>query len=247
MKIPTIQGVIKRRVLLNFRADPSVVQRVLPQDFVPKLHKDYAIAGICLIHLVNIRPKRLPEFIGVSSENAAHRIAVEWEDDGKTNEGVFVPRRDTDSTFNHLAGGRLFPSEHHKATFDIEENDEKINYSMASNDGVTSLNFQGYSSKAFPEKSVFSSLEEASGFFERGSLGYSSNRSGINLDGIKLKIDDWQVSPLKITAVDSSFYDDENIFPKDSIEYDHALLMRNIAHEWHSQKTYPLKHESTSI
>ena len=126
MKIPTIQGIIKRRVLVNYRANPDAVQNVIPKEFTPKLHKGYAIAGICLITLEHIRPKRLPEFIGLSSENAAHRIAVEWQENGKTQEGVFVPRRDTDSTLNHLAGGRLFPSEHHKAKFKITETKAKL-------------------------------------------------------------------------------------------------------------------------
>src|SRR5260370_637309 len=38
MRIPIIKGTIKRRVLVNFRADPPVVQRFLPQPFRPKLN-----------------------------------------------------------------------------------------------------------------------------------------------------------------------------------------------------------------
>jgi|TARA_B110000037_G_scaffold40917_1_gene50597 hypothetical protein len=30
-------------------------------------------------------------------------------------------------------------------------------------------------------------------------------------------------------------FDDRSIFPPESIELDHALLMRDIPHEWHSQ------------
>ena len=33
----------------------------------------------------------------------------------------------------------------------------------------------------------------------------------------------------------SAFFDDQTIFPKGSIEFDHALLMRNAQHEWHSE------------
>ncbi len=56
MRIPVIQGVIKRRILVNYRADPMVVQRLLPSPFRTKLHNDQGIEGICLIELEHICP-----------------------------------------------------------------------------------------------------------------------------------------------------------------------------------------------
>src|SRR5947209_6404053 len=124
MKLPVIEGLIRRRILVNFRVDPDVVQNQLPSKFKPKLHHDKAIAGICLIRLEHIRPKFLPSIAGISSENAAHRIAVTWTDDaGMQKEGVFIPRRDTGSWLNHLLGGRLFPGEHHLADFKANDGD----------------------------------------------------------------------------------------------------------------------------
>src|SRR5690242_17509645 len=121
MKLPSVEGIIRRRVLVNYRVAPGVVERLLPSAFRPKLHGEFAIAGICLIRLEQMRPQGLPAFLGSSSENAAHRIAVLWEDDdGKTQEGVYVPRRDTNSRLNYLAGGRLFPGEQHAARFQVK-------------------------------------------------------------------------------------------------------------------------------
>jgi len=76
MKIPVIRGVIERRILVNFRVDPEALNRVLPAPFRPKLVDGVGMAGICLIRLKHIRPNFLPAFLGISSENAAHRIAV---------------------------------------------------------------------------------------------------------------------------------------------------------------------------
>lgn len=67
-------------MLVNYIAEPSVVEKILPKPFKPKLFDGKAIVGICLIRLKNIKPKGFPSFIGVNSENGAHRIAVEWED-----------------------------------------------------------------------------------------------------------------------------------------------------------------------
>ena len=76
------------------------------------------VAGICLIRLRHIRPRFVPSRFGITSENAAHRIAVVWDGGG---EGVFIPRRDTSSRLNSLAGGRLFPGVHHRSTFAVVE------------------------------------------------------------------------------------------------------------------------------
>ena len=56
--------------------------------FRPKLVKGKGIAGICLIRLKQIRPRFVPSFLGISSGNAAHRIAVEWDEHGETKPGV---------------------------------------------------------------------------------------------------------------------------------------------------------------
>jgi len=135
---------IRRRILVNFRVDPEVMQRQLPGRFRPKLHAGAAIAGICLIRLEQIRPAHLPGFMGLSSENAAHRIAVLWEDEqGGAREGVFIPRRDTDSVLNQLAGGRVFPGEHHAAHFQVTNAGDKIDLSMKSTDGEVAVQVQG--------------------------------------------------------------------------------------------------------
>ncbi len=79
MRIPVIQGIIDRRILANFRIDAAVMAGNLPAPFRPKLAKGYAMGGICLIRLKAIRPRFVPIPWGICSENAAHRIAVEWD------------------------------------------------------------------------------------------------------------------------------------------------------------------------
>ena len=54
-------------------------------------------------------------------------------------------------------------------------------------------------------------------------------------DGLRLKAYRWEVKPLVVSEVKSSFFSDENIFPKGSITFDNALLMTNIEHEWKSE------------
>src|SRR5438552_7940192 len=174
MRLPTIQGVIRRRILVNFRVDPEVMQRQLPDRFRPKLQEGHAVAGICLIRLEHLRPKMLPEIIGLSSENAAHRVAVLWDDEqGVIHEGVFIPRRDTNSPVNLLLGGRVFPGEHHSASFEVHESESAVSLSMKSDDGEVAVEVAGRLADMLPQSSVFPSVPAASSFFESGSLGYS--------------------------------------------------------------------------
>ena len=115
---------------------------------------------------------RLP--VGVGSENAAHRIAVEWESAGRRVEGVYIPRRDTSSRLNALGGGRVFPGEHHHARFRVNEVGDDYAVALDSDDGQTHVSVTGRVTDRLPAGSVFASLEEASAFFERGALGYSA-------------------------------------------------------------------------
>jgi hypothetical protein len=71
-------------------------------------------------------------------------------------------------------------------------------------------------------------------FFEGGSLGYSVTSDPNRLDGIILETKEWRVEALDVEEVYSSYFADESQFPKGSVEFDNALIMRNIAHEWHN-------------
>jgi len=212
------------------------MERLLPTPFRPKLHRGHAIAGICLIRLEQIRPKGLPPACGFSSENAAHRNAVLWSDaSGQEQEGVFVPRRDTDSRLNHWAGGRIFPGEHHLARFAASDDRNRVEISLRSDDGGADLAVVARAAKSLPASSCFHSLEEASSFFESGRVGYSVTRDCCRFDGLQLQVREWRVQPqpLDIDRVESSFFGHAGRFPQGSIAFDHALMMRDVAHEWH--------------
>jgi hypothetical protein len=238
MFIPTLDGTIDRRLLVNYRVDPGYLQRLLPAPFRPKRIHGMGIAGICLIRLKELRPRALPVVLGLTSENAAHRIAVEWEEQGEYHEGVYIPRRDTSSRFTALIGGRLFPGVHHHADFQVREADDSFWVQMASDDGETRVMVAAHLAAQLPAQSIFASLAEASAFFEHGVLGYSvTNRPG-KLDVLELRCRTWRVEPLQVTEAQSSFFDDPQRFPAGAAELDCALVMRAIRHQWHVRQPF---------
>lgn len=231
MKIPTILGLIDRRILINFTVDPDIIAKLIPKPFRPKIYKDKTIVGICLIRLKNIRPKGFPAYMGLSSENGAHRIAVEWDENGEIKEGVYIPRRDSSSIFNNIVGGRVFPGKHFLAKFDVKESNGNYHVAFKSSDD-TSISIEAKKAQSFNANSIFQNLENASAFFENGSVGYSPN--GKKFDGMLLKTNQWKVEPLDVKSVSSTFFDAIENFPKGSVQFDNALLMTNIEHEWSS-------------
>lgn len=235
MRLPTLQGVIDRRMLVNYRVDAAVAARLLPSPFRPNLIRGFAMAGICLIRLKQIRPTWLPIRMGMSSENAAHRFAVEWDQEGRVQEGVFIPRRDTNSRLNVLFGGRLFPGEHHAARFNVTETDDRLELAFTSEDSQAQVNVVARLQDSLPAGSVFESLDEASLFFQGGALGYSATADASRYDGLELRCKSWRVQSLAVERVQSSYFDDTNKFPPGSVTFDCALLMRGVEHEWKPQ------------
>ena len=234
MRLPALRGVIRRRVLVNFRVDPRVIQHQLPPPFRPKLVDNWAIAGICPIRLEQLRPGRVPARFGMSSDNAAHRIAVTWTDaSGHPRDGVYIPRRDTASRVTALLGGRLFPGEHQPARFSGREGATSIDLTMHSLDGTADVRLRVHATDRLPSTSCFRSLDAASAFFLAGSVGYSATRDRGRLDGLELRTAVWHVEPLHVESVYSRYFADPERFPPGSIAFDSALLIRNVPHEWH--------------
>lgn len=228
----TVRGTIRRRILVNFRVDPDVAQRHLPDGFVPKLSAGYAVAGVCLVRLEHERPHFLPRRLGLSSENAAHRYgAYRTDERGGREDCVYMARRHSGSLMNVAMGGRIFPGDHHAAHFRVRDTGGSIDLSMSVPDGYA-VELHARRADSMPAGSVFASLSDASCYFRGGSLGYSETRAGRYLDGLRLTASRWEVAPLDVALIRSSYFDDPELFPQGTIEFDSALLMTDIEHEW---------------
>jgi hypothetical protein len=247
MFLDTIHGIIDRRVLLNYRLDPEVLGRVLPPPFEPKLFDGHGIGGVCMIRFKELRPRLIPSWLGLGSENAAHRIAVQWQQDGELREGVFIPRRDTNSWFNKTLGGRVFPGIFERSRFEGSETDSSVSLRIVRADGGTEIAFAGHLAGQLPATSIFPSLDAAAGFFSLGATGYSATYSAGHYHGMELHSLNWTVAPLAIDEAQSCFFDDQQRFPPGSARLDCALLMRGIEHEWRSRPDLYLSSTRSSL
>lgn len=232
MRGPRLSSVIERRLLVNYRVDPEIAAALLPASLRPQEINGWAVAGICLIRLGRVRPAWMPGAFGVRSENAAHRIAVEWDGPEGRRTGVYIPRRDSDSLIGVAAGGRLFPGRLRPAAFDVREAADDFSVSLTARDGATHVSVAARVAGRLTGSSLFAQLSEASAFFRDGSVGFSPAGNGENLDGVELHAGEWRVEPLEIRRVTSSFFDDPERFPRGSATLDCALLMRDLSVTW---------------
>lgn len=234
MRLPRIDGVIERRLLVNYRVDPDAAARALPAPFRPQLVGGHAVAGICLIRLGSVRPKGLPAVLGLRSENAAHRIAVEWDTPQGARTGVYIPRRDSDSMVNVVLGGRAFPGDHHRARFDVTETGTDLQVAFTANDGSAAVSADVTLADTLDGSVLFPDLAEASRFFEDGSTGFSATSEDCTFDGMRLETTAWRIEPAVATAVRSSVFDDPVAFPPGTAVLDSALVMRGVPVTWSS-------------
>ena len=237
--LPPLEGLIRRRILLNFRADPCVVAPLLPAPLEVLTYNGFAIVGVCLIGMEQLRPKGLPGALGLSSENMAHRIAIRYPTDDGMQDGVFIWRRETDQCLVTLLGGRLFPGVHNRADFAIEESRDGLSISAKTEDGLADVRFEGSYETEWQPDSVFPSFDHAVEFFRKGDCGFSCSLRADRLDGLQLKTLRWEMSTLRTSQLYSAFFQDGKRFSSDLIHFDCALLMRGIPHEWHEISDVP--------
>ena len=235
MRSPTIAATIQRRILVNYRVEPDVLAALLPPPFRPALVGGYGVAGICLIRLGGVRPTGVPRVLGVTSENAAHRVAVEWDTADGPVTGVYIPRRDTSSRLAVLLGGRAFPGWQHPARFRVEEGDGRYRVELSSRDGEVDVAVTARAAGEVMAGSVFGTVEEASAFFRCAPLGFAATPSAGVFDGVALKAEGWNIQPLQLEEVWSTFFDDPARFAPGQAVPDSAFLMANVDTTWRPQ------------
>ena len=235
MRVPVVRATIERRVLVNYRVDVDVLASLLPPPFRPAPVGGVGIAGICLIRLGGIRFSGLPAAVGLTAENAAHRVAVEWDGPHGPVQGVYIPRRDTSSRLVALLGGRVFPGWHHLAHFDVDEGGDSYRIDLQSRDGEVSVRVSGRRADRPMAGSVFATVEDASSFFRTAPQGYAVTPDAGVFDGVELETCGWEIEPMTLDEVHSSFFEDASRFPTGTAELDSAFIMERIDTAWRAR------------
>lgn len=131
-----------------------------------------------------------------------------------------------------IAGICMIRLKHLRARFQVAERDGRYRDGLESLDGSVRVALTAQISDELPTGSVFGSLEEASHFFRSAPLGYSATVRGDWVEALELVCGRWSLEPLEVERVESSFFENDDVFPSGSVAFDSAFLMRDIPASW---------------
>lgn len=230
MMLTSMQGTIAHRLLLNHTADPDAVAPLLPSGMRAQLVDGAAVVGVCVLRLRDLRPTGIPVWAGMTTDAAAHRIAVEWDGPEGVEAGVWILRRDSAQRLPVLTGGRLFPGAHGRADLRVRDDGTRLSVDMTTADGLrvdaSTAPLTRWTSEAF------ASPVEASAFFAAGRLGWSADHRG-RVEGLELGTDGWRAEPVDAEARVSLF---DDLLPAGAWRFDHALLLRDLPVRWRAPR-----------
>ncbi|MFJ6534013.1 DUF2071 domain-containing protein [Microbacterium sp. NPDC091662] len=227
----TLRGRMRRRLLLTYRVDPAVAAEFIPAPFRPQLVDGSAVGGVCLIALTELRPGWVRPRWGITTENAAHRFAVEWDEDEQTRTGVYVIERHSSDLVPVIGGGRFFPGMQRRARFEIEETDSRFHVGMQASDASVSVDVEV--SEEW-ESTLFPTVDDASQFYRDGAIGWSPRRDGKGAEAVELSATRWVVDAARVNEVTSSFFDG---LPRGAARIDSVLVMRDLPVTWRRPAT----------
>ena len=99
------------------------------------------------------------------------------------------------------------------------------------------VKFKGKVASQYDTKSVFPTLDQASDFHAKGSVGYSLSRDKSHFQGMELRLLEWDIQPMHIESAFVRLYD--QTFPTGVAKLDSAMIMRGLKHEWHRIPVIP--------
>ncbi len=226
MRLPPISGVIERRLVVAYRVDPDRAAELLPHPLRPRTIGDAAVAAISLVRLGQLRPGRVPRWVGLHSENAVHRIAVEWDSGATRHEGLYVLRRDSDSLADLALGGRLYRGAYRRARFRVEESATTVHLVCSAADGAMDLEVAVHVSDRFRGSALFTDATQAARFFD--DPADPADRPRETPAGPQLVTPPWRIEPVAVDTARSSVFDDPERFPAGAAEVDCAVLARRV-------------------
>jgi hypothetical protein len=234
-----VEGLMARRLLLNYWLDPDVARRLVPEQFELALVNGFAVAGICLLRLEQMRPHGLPAAVGIASENMAHRVAIRYREGDAWRDGVYIWRRDTDSLLARRLGGLLFPGTFRDAEFRVREGEETLEMEVLTADGAADVRFRAVLGTEWKWSLLFARLNDVEHFFRQADRGFHCAAGGSQLEGVRLHQQRWEMTAVAVAEAHAAYFADQARFPRGTVGFDSAVLLHGVPHYWQALEALP--------
>jgi len=107
---------------------------------------------------------------------------------------------------------------------------------VSTQDSLADIQFTADRLAPWENTALFQSFTEAKDFFRAGDCGFSCGHTATRLEGLRLATNSWNMEPLRVTHIQSAFYERIRQHHPDQLIFDCGLLMQNVPHEWHGMK-----------
>jgi len=214
---------VRTRVLVLFRADPAVLEPLLPPKTRPRLHAGCGVLGLCYTRLGTLGGRFLPQRLNGSTDHLSYRIAVEFEGRAGSREGTWVLRRETSSWLRARCGGRLQRGDYRRSAFEVEQ--DALAFGLRVRHGDVEELFLRAGVTLEPTTSLFGSTRGAEEFL-------TLTRSIRPVDVIAPEADDLDLAegrvapePLQVHELRCAYLADSTDFPAGSLRMDSAFRL----------------------
>ena len=211
------------RALLVYRAEPEVVQALLPEERRPLVVHDRALVILCYTRLGAIRRRWLPRRLGAPSDHLAVRIATERDGKGGVERGSWILSRRTSSWIEARCGDKLFRGDYARAEFTLEENNARLRLEVRGREreelfllAETAPTLTG---------SLFGHAREAEELFATTEATRPHDVLAPEADELGLSSGAFAVEPLRPLEVRAACVDERALFPPGTIELDCVLRL----------------------
>jgi len=175
----TMVGTLDRCWLFTFQTPESEAIRLLPDPLRPVTRAGLAFWNIVVSHVRAMRPKGMPQWLGVSYWHVAYRLYASFvTPGGETMEGLWFARSECDSRLMALAGNLATDYRFHTARITVDQDDAAVGIEIGSSDARSSARICRAAEPALPPCSAFGSIEEAASFLKYKPFGLSVDKRG---------------------------------------------------------------------
>jgi uncharacterized protein YqjF (DUF2071 family) len=174
-----MQGIVRRRFLINYPVEPSLLEPFVPPGGELSLHQGKAWLSDCFVHISNMRPSWVPRALGITFHYLIHRTrAVLPFPDGKKREAVLVLDPSMDSRLLNVFGAPMTGVPFKRRPIDFVTDGSAWRLGVRQGKGlIYEAMIRGSSfGTEMPTNSPFSSLSQADDFLLGVSYGGSWNR-----------------------------------------------------------------------
>ncbi|MEM8883123.1 MAG: DUF2071 domain-containing protein [Planctomycetota bacterium] len=195
--LPDIRARLRERFVINFRVDPDVLQRRLPDWLAPQLIDGAAVASYCLLDLDQVTFGPVPDKLGVRNRNCAQRYGIIDTRSGEPC--VYVAERNTDSRLGSFITGLGFPGHHPRLDVAMDAVDDGWRIEVGDG-GATPLFAARLQPASETRSTLFPSTDAFAAFLAGGVRSYCPATDAAKLNVVDMHKQDTHYEPL--VAVD---------------------------------------------